>query len=230
MTARPLVACVWVRGHVPYSREYVSRFEGMVRRWLPDCDVVCLTDRPFEMPAGVQGVHIGGPGALPGWWSKVHLFNPAILEAGRRVLYLDLDTLVVAPLAPLLEYSASFALCPHEGRFNGANGRAVVKRFNSSVMVFTSGAHAALYRTWSPAVAARLWGDQDWLGEQLGDVATFPEAWVPRLSSLAGRAPGPDAKVVISKKPKNAEAARRWGWFDAAWGAAPVPVAAGAAS
>lgn len=227
---RPIVACVWVRGHVPYRAEYVHRFAGMVRRWLSvPFDLVCLTDRrQAELPAGVHRVAIPSPGALPGWWAKVRLFDPQLLEHGRRVLYLDLDTLVVAPLEELLALEAPFVLAPHEGRFAGAGGRAVVRRYNSSVMVFTAGAQAALWSTWSPAVADRLWGDQDWIGEQVPKATTLPPAWVPRLSAIGADGPGPEARVVISKKPKNLEAARRWAWFDEAWGAAPA--AAGRAS
>jgi hypothetical protein len=214
------VACVWVRGHVAYPVEYVTRLEATVARWMDRTyRFVCLTDRPGRLPKGVEPAVIPTPVGHYAWWSKLQLFNRA-LPLGGRVLYLDLDTLPVAPLAPLLDYPAPFALVPHAGAFEGLNGRRVVKRFNSSVMVYNAGEQAALFEEWRPDVTLRLWGDQDWIGERAPDAATFPAAWCPRLSELGGSPPVAPAVVVLSKKPKNLEAARRWSWFDAAWGAA----------
>lgn len=216
------IACVWVKGHVPYPVEYVTRLEAMVARWMDRTyRFVCLTDRPHLLPKGVEPAVIPNPAPHFGWWAKVQLFNRALPLNG-RVLALDLDTLIVAPLAPILDYPSPFALIPHAGKFEGVQGKAVVKRFNSSVMVFNAGEQAHLFEQWSPAVADRLWGDQDHIGEREPDADVMPAEWFPRLSELGGSPPGPGAKVVLSKTPKNLEAARRWKWFDAAWGAAPV--------
>lgn len=213
------VVCVWVRGHVPYPVEYVTRLEAMVARWMDRTyRFVCLTDRPHKLPKGVEPAIVTPPGGAWAWWTKVQLFNPDLPISG-RVLYLDLDTLIVAPLAPILDYAAPFALVPHAGKFNGfGDGRQVVKRFNSSVMVWNAGEQTPLYRTWTPDVADRLHGDQDWIGEQAPGAAAMPIEWFPRLSELGGSPPPSTAKVVLVKTPKNLEAARRWAWFRAAWG------------
>ena len=135
------------------------------------------------------------------------------------MLYLDLDSLIVSPLDDVIDYAAPFALAPDAGKFQGGEGLAVVKRFNSSVMVWDA-EHAALadlYTEWKPAVARRLWGDQDWIGEQYPDAAAMPAEWFPRLS--VKRETWPDSsKVVLCKVPKNAVAAKMWGWFNEAWG------------
>lgn len=217
------VACVWVKGNVPYSAEYVARLQSMVARHLSrEHRFCCLTDRPKQLPSGVEPIEIASPHPLAGWWSKVQLFNPALPLKG-RVLYLDLDTLVVRDLAPIVDYPAPFALVPHEGNFKGMRGRAVVKRFNSSVMAWDVGSFgmAALHWTWTPAVAKRLHGDQDWIGEQCPGAAVMPQSWFPRLSSIGegGEVPAA-ARVVLSKKPKNFEAAAQWPWFNALWRAA----------
>lgn len=218
------VACVWVRGHVPFTAEYVVRLEAMVRRFIDrDFTFVCLTDKPSMVPDGIQTIRVPSPGELKGWWSKLQLFSPSNGLTG-RVLYLDLDTLVVAPLQPIIDYPATFALIPHSGRFEGTPGRAVVKVFNSSVMVWdagepaTSSATTDLFRRWTPDVAKRLHGDQDWIGEQARSYARpMPLAWFPRLSEIQGP-PFPDeAKVILAKKPKNLEAAKQWPWFAEAW-------------
>ena len=216
------IACTWVRGHVPYPVEYVTRLEAMVARWMDRTyRFVCLTDRPHKLPTGVEPAVIPAADGIFAWWCKLQAFNRAMPLSG-RVLHLDLDTLIVAPLAPILDYPAPFALIPHAGKFEGGQGRRVVKRFNSSVMVFNAGEQAPLFDQWTPAVADRLHGDQDWIGEQASEAVAMPLEWFPRLSELGGSPPAPSAKVVLAKTPKNLEAARRWRWFDQAWGPAPV--------
>jgi hypothetical protein len=215
------VACVWVRGHVPFTAEYVVRLAAMVQRWMDrPYTFVCLTDRPRLLPAGLTTILVPSSAGLYGWWAKRHLFTPHATLAG-RVLYLDLDTLVVGPLGPILDFPAPFALVP-----DGAPGwkpkndhRAVVKRFNSSCMVWNAGEMDHLFADWTPDDAARLWGDQDLIGERCPEAATLPAEWFPRLSDALDGPPA-GARVILSKKPKNAEASRKYPWFRAVWKAA----------
>jgi hypothetical protein len=217
------VACLFVRGEYPYTVEYVTRLRDMVARWIDrPFTFVCLTDRPGDMASDVTAIPIIKlAGFAP--WTKLELFNPARAWPG-RVLYLDLDSLIVAPLAPILDYPASFAITadpPKPGqKTRDSFGRQIVRRFNSSVMVWDGGTHAELFMSWTPAVSARLSGDQDHVGEQLPDAAAMPRSWFPRLSEVTGPPFDPDVKVILSKVPKNAIAARQFHWFGPLWGAA----------
>jgi hypothetical protein len=216
------IACVWVQGHVPYGVEYVARLASSVRRSLARPSAfVCLTDQPRRVPAGVIPLEVPSPRPLKGWWSKIELFRPSRFTG--RVLFLDLDSLIVDQLDPIVDYPAPFALVPHTGKPagtfpEGREGLTVVKRFNSSVMVWDADGHLdRLCTDWSPRVAARLWGDQDWIGEQLPDAAAMPMTWFPRVSQIEDGPVPADAKVVLCKKPKNVIAARQWPWVQEAW-------------
>jgi hypothetical protein len=211
------ILCVWVKAQVPYTPEYVTRLAGMVSRWMDGRPYrfVCLTDRPWLLGA-VDTIPIAGPGGLKGWWSKVRCFDASLLLEG-RVLYLDLDTLIVGPLAPILDYPSPFALVPPGGTFEGKGSLKVVRRFNSSVMVWDAWSNHRLFDDWTPSVAARLWGDQDWIGEQMPEATVMPAEWFPRISELGGSPPSDKAKVVLVKTPKCIEAAQRWPWFNEAW-------------
>lgn len=212
------VACVWVDGHVPYPQVYVERLASMVRRHLTvPSRLVCLTDRPWRIPADQwQTIPIPNPKPMKAWWSKIELFNPAH-DLGTRVLYLDLDSLVVDSLDPLALYPTSFALVPHAGTFSGKGRFKIVKRYNSSVMVWDVGTTSGLYTGWTPEVADRLHGDQDWIGEQRNNAETMPLEWFPRLSELNGNGIPHTARVVLCKTPKNEEAAQKWPWFREQW-------------
>lgn len=211
------VACVWVKANVPFEAAYVGRLHAMVTRHLPTpFRFVCLTDRPAQLPAGVEAIRIPSIGSLFGWWAKLQLFNEAHGFTG-RMLYLDLDTLVLQSLLPIVEYPSPFALVPHAGTFNGKKGLSVVKRFNSSVMAWDAGVNDHLFADWSPAVAARLFGDQDWIGERTEHGEKMPLEWFPRISEI-GAGPVPAAaKVVLCKKPKNTVAATQWPWVAEVW-------------
>jgi hypothetical protein len=218
------VACVFVRGEYPYTVEYVARLREMVRRWIDrPFTFVCLTDRPLEMPLGVEAVRVEKP-AESATWTKLELFNPARAWPG-RVLYLDLDVLLVASLAPILDWPESFAITDdppgaHKPRTVDRFGRAIVRRFNSSVMVWDGGTQTDLFMAWTPADAERLSGDQDWLGERRPDASAMPRAWFPRISE-AIEPPWPgDAKVILTKHPKNHLLALRHRWFGPLWGGA----------
>lgn len=211
------VACVWVRANVPYGVEYVLNLRGMVARHLTRPHrFVCLTDRPAMLPRGLEALEIAHDRTIPGWWAKAQLFDR---DLGARVLYLDLDSLVVGALDPIVDFPAPFALLADTGSdFKPRTPHRVVKRFNSSVMVWDRGIPPVIHDV--PTWAATYWGDQDALGLLAPWAQTMPTEWCPRLSSLNGEKPGPAAKVVLCKKPKNAIAADLYPWVADAWRAA----------
>ncbi len=216
------VACVFVQGEYPYTVEYVTRLRDMVTRWIDrPFRFVVLTDRPWLF----QDVDVVPVQKAAGFapWTKLELFNPLRGWSG-RMLYLDLDSLIVAPLAPIVDDPAPFAITadpPVPGqKTRDSFGRAIVRRFNSSVMVWDGGTHTELYTAWTPAVTQRLSGDQDFIGEKLPHAHTLPRAWFPRISEAVRPPWSPEAKVVLVKYPKNHIAAKEVPGFLEWWGSA----------
>lgn len=211
------VLCVFVRGHVAFSPEYVVRLRSMTQRLLPSARFVCLTDDPDSLPDSIETLRIPNPGKLYGWWAKVHLFDPRLPLEGRLV-YFDLDVILVRDLESIVNFPAPFALAPDGAPGFRPRGRyQVVKRFNSSVMSWNAGEQGDLFESWKPSVASRLWGDQDWIGEQRADATAMPLEWFPRISQLTSPAWPEAARVVLCKKPKNHIAAQQWPWFNEVW-------------
>jgi hypothetical protein len=229
------VACVFVQGEYPYTLDYVINLRAMCQRFVGRTfRFVCLTDQPglVKVLTGVEAIAIEKlPGLAP--WSKLRLFDPAVGLTG-RVLYLDLDSLLVNDLADIIDTPHPFALIEDELAGERPPGEvdkykhAIVRRFNSSVMSFdlsdipwrvrrlTRGcpfAEAMATAPWD-----RLSTDQDWIGELWPHAHAMPAAWFPRIS----RHPAPpwpaEARVVLVKKPKNHIMAQRAEWFAQAWG------------
>lgn len=219
------VCCVFVQGPYPYTPDYVYRLARMVAKFLPGpYRFVCLTDRPELLP-GVETIRIAPTLGTPestGYWTKLRLFDPAIGFSG-RVLFLDLDVLVVGDLTPIVEYPAALATTqdvlaaerPRTGidRF----GRLVIRQINTSVLVWDAGEATDVFAQWTPDISRLISTDQDWLTICRPTVAAMPERWFPRLSRTSPPWSA-DAVVVLCKKPKNHEAVKKWPWFDAMWG------------
>lgn len=99
------VACVLRSGGV-YTPEWVERLRSQVRRHLQQKhDFVCLSD--VSLPSGIDRVPLDCD--YPRWWSKLELFRPGIF-LGERVIYLDLDLLIVGDIGDLASYPGEFAM------------------------------------------------------------------------------------------------------------------------
>lgn len=142
------VACVFSKSET-YDASHVSRLEDMVAKHLDiPYRFVCLNDSPW-----------------PGWWGKISLFEPGRFTG--RVLYLDLDVTVVGPLREIVEFDAPFAGIKDWLR----------PTINSSVMVWDAGVADHVHTAFRESVMDRLHGDQDWITEQMPDIAYFPREW-----------------------------------------------------
>lgn len=112
-----IVACV--RTGDKYSFPYVERLRRMVADHLPASHrFTVLTDRPSAASAAGMSV-VEVPEGLPGWWAKMALFQPD-WRRGHRVIYLDLDTVVVGDLSPLAAVETELAVCANFTRAAGS--------------------------------------------------------------------------------------------------------------
>ena len=96
-------SCVNVQNYQGRGVEYVNILYDMVKRntTLP-FNFVCLTDDPDGLAEGIKAVP--APLDLEGWWAKLFLFSPGLFPKGERIIYLDLDTLVVGNIDFLFAY------------------------------------------------------------------------------------------------------------------------------
>lgn len=220
-----MVCCVLVQGEYPYTPEYVRRLHVMCRRYITrPFRFVCFTDDPGAIDTSA-GIELGYTAKIQdcfAFWTKLRLFD-YFRRTSARILYLDLDVLLVNDLAPIIDFPATLALTEDAFITERAHintdryGRRLVRRFNSSVMVWDGGTYAHLWDEWTVNAAQQLSTDQDWIAEQAWDAQPLPLSWFPRASRVQPPWDA-DAKVVLCKKPKNHEAIQKWPWFEQAWG------------
>lgn len=121
-----------------YGPEYVNRLGSMIGRHLKqDFRLFCLTDDPRGLDDRIDVIPL--PVDLEKWWGKLYFFKPGVLPAGERVIYFDLDTLIVGSLDELVKYRGSFATLmdfywPH--------------LVGPAVMLWEAGKHAQIWERW----------------------------------------------------------------------------------
>lgn len=149
-----IVACVKVG--TAYGPEYVNRLAAMVRRHTSRVmPFICITDDPHGLDASFEVIPASYP-ELRGWWQKVALFG-GYNFAGQRIVYLDLDTVLVGNVDFLFEYAGSFAILRD---FYVPTG------YGSAVMSIAPGFGRHLWERFMrnpETIMAAMHGDQDWI-------------------------------------------------------------------
>ncbi len=113
-----------------FSVDYVYNLKAAVERNTHvEHQFVCLTDRVIE---GVLTIPLR-PG-LQGWWNKMQLFDGRITG---RIVYLDLDTIIIDNIDWLLEYDGDFAGIEDLGSVN-AHQPHLKGKLQSGVMAWDS--------------------------------------------------------------------------------------------
>ena len=222
----PPVTVVCVKWGEKYDAEYTNKLHRAVRRWLPEAaKFVCFTDDAEGLEAGVEARPLPVRDDWEGWWFKAYLFSREAQLSG-RVLYLDLDTVIVGPLSPLLAYTGAFATLA-AAYFQAEEG--VADGFNSSAMLWDAGGGglfasrasplAPLHDALSPSVFRCLMRWDHWV-EMVAPGAhvlqeLFPGLFVDFRGDCKDGPPAGAAVVCFPRYPKPHEASAEW--IDANW-------------
>lgn len=208
------VACVLRTGYFKerfYTPIWVKRLKQRVDDTLGvPHRFVCLSNIDFPL----EGCEVRRlEHEWPGWWSKIELFSP-LLDDCERVLYLDLDTLIVGQLDELVQRSEPMVLLP---AMILTPKKGCVRRYQSSCMLWTPPQGREIYRRFVGGVTPKKYrGDQDWIGFVKPDCATFDPSVACKLDACVRGVP-PGVTLVLAVGGKNAEAAARYEWAKDAW-------------
>lgn len=225
------VVSVCVQGHRTlengrrlYDGGWVNKLHAMADRNLTKAARhICLHDGVKGIDRRIQGVDIGpwwrGQKLRAGWWAKVKLFDGALpIPRGERLLFLDLDNLVVASLDPILDEADPYplAFAPHTAPNFKPPG--TVNLYSSACMTWLHGYAPDLYSAWRRAHAGELRGDQDWFATKRPKEHVLDGRHFQRLSdSVRGGRPREGASVIFCVKPKNHIAAAQSPWVAGVW-------------
>ena len=186
------VVCVLKSGP-EYLPHHVYALARSIWRHNPHCRIRCLTDadvwhRDIETMPLLHN--------WPGWWSKLELFRPGLLEG--PTLYLDLDTVVVGALDIGID---DFTMLPNVYRAGD---------FGSGCMAWrTPPTH--LYETFARSpqtfideyTTREKWGDQAFIRDHLGRApALFDEKFRSYKAHCRRFVPRSTAVVYFHGRPR----------------------------
>lgn len=190
-----------VKAGPKYGPEYVNVLADMVNRNVEYAyRFICLTDDPSGLDEGIETINL--PEGLEGWWNKVALFKPGLFPKRSRIVFLDLDVVIVGPLEPVVDTKGIAADWLQGG-------------INSSVMVWDAGDYPQIREKFTPDVPKRLHGDQDWI-EEVSWWAFLPSDWLPSYRLHCQEWPTDGARIVcFHGQPKPADI--KTGWVPEMW-------------
>lgn len=140
---------------------------------------VCITNMPKGLDADIEIVPLDPTYHLPGTrFAKLMVFGPLAQAIGSRILVLDLDTVVVRALDPLVSRDEPLVLWRNPNF--GIPRRA---RYNTSMMLLSAGCRPDIWADFdpkrSPVQIAKQWGgtDQAWVSHKAGpDMPSWTDA------------------------------------------------------
>lgn len=169
----------------------------MVERFLPlPYRFVCLTDLTID---GIDCIPLQHK--WPGWWSKCELWRD-IFPAGEKILYFDLDTVIVGDLSEIASRLEPFVVMGDVYR-RPPKSRTIA--YQSSMMLWTAGQAKHVYSNFLRAPQFHMHrfkriGDQGWLESMVRNAALWEKITPNQVVSYKKhcRAGLPkDARVVI---------------------------------
>lgn len=189
------VVCVFWGNKYPTA--YIDRLYAAAERHLPDglnYQFYCITEQDIPGVICLKPRH-----DWPIWWNKMNMFDPSLLPPG-PTLYIDLDSVIVGDLEPIVRAKAEEPLIIVE---NFSMNKAHCAH-NSSVMLFDSSdlRIAALFEAFeadADRVMKALHGDQCAIWRILRDnVANFDNRLIVSYKySCRGKGLPKDARAVI---------------------------------
>lgn len=181
-----IILWLWDGWRPVYGREHVAAMVKMLRAYLPhEVRILCITDMP-SMHVGCEVFPLWKeplytPHSKPNCFRRLRIFDPATqaelsISPGDWVFSIDLDTVIMADLWPLLSMYKDASFVANAGAHS---------KYNGALWRFTAGTHTDIwtdfdYQT-TPALLKRLrcsggaqvGSDQAWLSHKIKAAPTW---------------------------------------------------------
>ena len=204
---------ICVRVGQKFKPDYVYKLKNMVSRHLnEEHKFICMTDNPWQVP-GIECIQ--PPMPICDSWCKIGLFSPNVqIAKGDRVLYLDLDVVIIGSLDELIKDKLQ-DVTPVEvidkasgenlnkGIASGNKDLWIAKDwrdpFNSSVMYWVNGQQCKIFGKFKSKHIEELRGDQNLIAQIVPEAKTFRQKDILsyKFSGVHERDEKPKGKIVL---------------------------------
>lgn len=152
-----------------YGSEYVNKLRAMVERHfhLP-YRFICLTDDHKGLDSGIEFCFVNDYG-LDGWWNKILLFSREFGIQG-RIIWLDLDTVIVDDMTFLADYDGRLAMLKDVYWEND--------HWGSGIMCMQPNVYPTIWKNYvykAQEILGQFHGDQEYISEQLERMGENPD-------------------------------------------------------
>jgi len=218
-----IIACVLKTG-VHNNQGKITEYTPNVVQWLKrQCEkfvtvpfeFVCLTD--LDEIDGVKTIKLKHN--FPNWWSKIELFRPDIFQ-GKKVFYMDLDTVLIDNIDNILNYPHKFTVLSQMSAFAHTPSTHLI---GSGVMAWDMDL-SGLYRIFCADPEKYMdektqtydnWGDQGFIQRHIQGTERFQKLFPNQIVSFPAELRKGDPKkgnkiIVFHGKPKPHEITRDW--------------------
>lgn len=204
------IICLNAGNYLGRGKQYVEILRDSIFRNLPSeisCKFTVFTDDPEDYP-DIHKRPLPEEG-LTGWWNKLALFKAGLFPPEDRIIFFDLDTVIVSGLDEIVKYDGKFAILRDFYRYDG---------FGSGVMMW-QGDQSHIWVSWDIAGRPQIHGgDQAWIEQFLlkPDLLqeTFPAKFVSYKVHATKHIPKGAAVVCFHGVPRPHECKR---WVEQFW-------------
>lgn len=182
--------CVNWGNYLGRGEEYVRNLFNGIRNNLGAyaCRFVLFSDDSRDYGQGITTLPL--PEGVAGWWNKLYLFKEGVFGVKEKIIFFDLDTVIMDDITFMAEYSGDFAIL--EDAYNP-------HMYGPGIMMWKGGFG---YDIWQSYVDAGMptensMGDMWWINQWIKKSGITPD----KLQSLYPRKFGSYKKHVLNGKP-----------------------------
>lgn len=175
------IAAVNVGNYRGMGARYVNAlFSGCARNLTVPFRFLCFTDdatglHPKIAPVSVPQDTI--PNGHDGVYYKLAMFRPGAFTQGDRVLFIDLDTVILSNIDDIASYRGPFAMLRDPCRQHALNSSVMAWEFQQH--------HCEIWRKWMDAgYPPQRWGDQGWISDRIPAAVRLQDVFPTRIRSF----------------------------------------------
>ena len=165
-----MIKVVCLKWGTKYGPEYVNRLYRMVKKHMTlPFTFTCITENSEGLNPEIQIQPLPDLG-LKGWWYKLLIFKRGFLDtsSGDKVLFLDLDVVILNSLNDVVTYSDDFCISADDTEH----------QYNSSVMCFYPEKFGFIWDAFDvqkDLIVNQMHGDQDWIQYICQNATIYPK-------------------------------------------------------
>lgn len=161
-----------------YPSLYVNNLFYMIEKntTIKNYEFYCFTDNTQGLDKNINTIKIPkiSNKNIYGWFHKLCLFDKKINPLKGRMLYFDLDVVIISNIDCFIQYESDKLTILNDWIYKKYG----IKKYNSSIMQWNIDLYFDLFDHFQNIVSCKKYaGDQDFITDHIQDAIFWPEEW-----------------------------------------------------